>query len=208
MKKSLILVVLALMLITVSEAAKIDAKIILSNGEKINTVIKVKTSLFGDINFIALQKKVIYYKNGKKGKLFPEEVSELSFTYHGEPITMISVKDDLNLNSIFSSNENILLREIIDGKLKLFKYYYKQQAPGAYNASTGTMSGGYAYSVDRYILKKSGGELKRPRPISFKKDMSTYFDDCPRLSEKILNKEFKARDIELIVDFYNKKCNN
>ncbi len=40
----------------------------------------------------------------------------------------------------------------------------------------------------------------------FKKTALDFFKDCPALIEKIKNKEFKKRDIEAIVDYYNKDC--
>jgi hypothetical protein len=75
-----------------------------------------------------------------------------------------------------------------------------------YNASTGVVTGGYTYSVERYIMQKGSGELKRPKNLSFKKDMAEYFRDCPALVDKIQDKDFKKYDMEAIVSFYNKNC--
>lgn len=75
-----------------------------------------------------------------------------------------------------------------------------------YNASTGAMTGGYSYSVERYILQKDNGELKRLKGLTFKKDMVEYFCNCPALAEKIENKDFRKSDLEFIVRFYNSNC--
>lgn len=41
---------------------------------------------------------------------------------------------------------------------------------------------------------------------NFKKAAALYFRDCKMLVEKIINKEFRRRHIEDIVNFYNSKC--
>ncbi len=67
-------------------------------------------------------------------------------------------------------------------------------------------TGGYYYSVEKYILQKGDGELKRTKGLNFRKDMVEYFSDCPELSKRIDNKEFRNNDLESIVRFYNNKC--
>jgi hypothetical protein len=56
------------------------------------------------------------------------------------------------------------------------------------------------------ILQKGNGELKRPKGLTFKKDMINYFSDCPKLVEKIESKDFRKDDLESIVRFYNSNC--
>ena len=119
---------------------------------------------------------------------------------------MLSRYNSLGLGNIFSMSTNIFLKLETDGKLKLFNYYYTQSSPGMYNASTGAMTGGYSYSVERYILQKGDGELKRPKSLTFKKDMVEYFSYCPALVEKIESKYFRKNDLEFIVNYYNSNC--
>ncbi len=40
----------------------------------------------------------------------------------------------------------------------------------------------------------------------FKKETSEYFKDCPTLTNKINNNEFKRKQLIKIIDFYNHKC--
>lgn len=119
---------------------------------------------------------------------------------------MLSRYGSLGFGGIYSVSTNVFLRLESDGKLKLFNYYYTKRSPGMYNASTGTMSGGYSYSVENYILQKGDGELKRPKSLTFKKDMAQYFSDCPALVEKIESKDFRKDDLEFIVQFFNSNC--
>ena len=73
---------------------------------------------------------------------------------------------------------------------------------------TGSMSPGTTYNIEKFVLKKRNGPLKRPRGIVFRKDMSEFFSDCPELVEQIQNKDFRKGDLELMVMEYNKKCAN
>jgi hypothetical protein len=59
------------------------------------------------------------------------------------------------------------------------------------------------------ILQKGDGplyEIKVSLFEPFKKQASEYFSDCPELSSKILKKEYRKEDIELIVEHYNLFC--
>lgn len=119
---------------------------------------------------------------------------------------MLSRYNSLGFGNIFSTSTNIFLRLEIDGKLKLFNYYYTQSSPGMYNSSTGGMTGGYSYTVEKYVFQKETGELKRFKGLTFRKDMIEYFNDCPELSKKIEDKEFRKNDMESIVRYYNSNC--
>ena len=90
--------------------------------------------------------------------------------------------------------------------MKLFATYFTQQSPGMYNAGTGMTTGGSTYSVERFVLQKNNGSLVQPRWISFRKDMSKFFADCPELVQRIQDRDFKKGDLELIVQDYNQKC--
>lgn len=207
MKKIITSVIIGVFLTFTLQAKNIAGKIILGN-DTLDVVFQIPVKLFsGQPNFEKLQYKVRYLdSNKKKITLRPHEAKEIQFMHGAEQVRMLSRFNTLGLGNIFSSNTHIFLRLEIDGPLKLFSYYYTQQSPGMYNASTGVVTGGYAYSVERYIMQKGSGELKRPKNLSFKKDMAEYFSDCPTLVDKIQDKDFKKYDMEAIVSFYNKNC--
>lgn len=75
-----------------------------------------------------------------------------------------------------------------------------------YDASTGDMTGGNSINLERFVLQKGEGDLKRPKGLTFKKDMADYFSDCPALIEKIESKDFRKNDLEFVVRFYNSNC--
>ncbi len=207
MRKLIFIIAFGLIFSFKLEAKKIEGQIFYNN-DTISVTMKIPVKLFTqEPNYEKLQYKVKYFDSlGVKKVLRPDDAQEIRFTYEFEKVRMLSRKNTLSLGNIFSMSSNIFLRIEIDGDLKLFNYYYTQSSPGMYNASTGMMTGGYSYSVERYILQKSDGELKRPKGLTFRKDMIKYFNDCPELSKKIENKEFRKSDLESIVRFYNVSC--
>jgi hypothetical protein len=207
MNRICLLIVIALIFTLKSEAKKIEGKI-LFESDTLDVIFNIPIKFFTqEPNYEKLQYKVKYYDStGKIIVIRPDIANEIQFTYNFEDVRMLSRNNSLGLGNAFSRSRSIFLKLEIDGKLKLFNYYYTQYAAGTYNASAGMMSGGYAYSVERYILQKENGELKRPKGLTFKKDMIDYFSDCPALVEKIESKDFRKNDLEFIVSFYNSNC--
>lgn len=205
--KKISLLTIAAFLAFKLEAKKIPGKIIFAN-DTIDVIFNIRTSLLTDEpKYSNLQFKVKFFdSNGKKKILKPNEAKEIRFTYQGENIRMVSKRNTLELGSIFNLGAYVFLRLKIDGYLKLFYFYDTQSSSGMYNANTGTMSGGYSYTVTCSALQKGEGELKVPPSLTFKKEMSQYFSECPKLVEKIQSKDYRKNDLESIVRFYNSNC--
>lgn len=201
------MIVIGLIFSFKSEAKKIEGKIFFEN-DTLDVIFNIPIKFFTqEPNYEKLQYKVKYYDStGKIIVIQPDNANEIQFTYNFEDVRMLSRNNSLGLGNAFSRSRSIFLKLEIEGKLKLFNYYYTQYAAGTYNASSGMMTGGYAYGVERYILQKENGELKRPKGLTFKKDMIEYFSDCPALVEKIESKDFRKNDLEFIVSFYNSNC--
>jgi len=163
-------------------------------------------------NFAKLKDEVKYFdSNNEKHFLIPDKALEVVFEYNGQKFRMLSRIDNLGLNGAFSSNSRIFLNLIKDGRLKLFEYYYSGSA-GAPMMSAGggapMMVGGSPGGCNSILQKGDDPlfEISVSLFNSFKKQTSDYFSDCPELSNKILNKEYRKEDIELIVDHYNMFC--
>jgi hypothetical protein len=207
MRRISLLVTIGLFLVFHAEAKKIQGKIVFINETK-EVVFNIPVKFFTqEPNYEKLQYKVRYYDaSGKKVTLRPTNAQEIQFTHNFKNIRMLSTNNTLGLGSLFTNNTKIFLHLEMDGQLKLFRFYYTQNNAGMYNPSTGGMTGGYSYTVENYILQKGDGELKRPRGITFKKDMAEYFKECPKLVEMIESKDFRKGDLESIVRFYNSYC--
>ena len=205
--RKLILLFIGLIICFNLNAKKIEGKIIFKN-DTLDVTLKIPFKFITqEPNYQKLQAKVKYYdSDGNKVVLKPDDAKEIQFNYGNGNVRMLSRNNSLYLGNIFFPSTNIFLKIEIDGKLKLFNYYYTQSSGGMYNGATGTMTGGYSYSVESYILQKGESELKRTKGLMFRKDMVEYFEDCPELAKKIQEKEFRKDDMQAIVKFYNNKC--
>ena len=207
MKRLLILITIGLFFTLKLEAKKVEGRII-TNNDTVDVVFNIPVNFFTrKPNYEQLQYKIRYIDlTGKKQTLRPDNANEIQFFYRDEHVRLLSKVNSIGLGRILSSDRSIFLKLEIDGRVKLFSYYYSERSPDMNDVSAGTVTGGHTYTVERYVLQKEDGELKRPRELTFRKDMADYFSDCTQLAEKILNKEFNRNDLSAIVNYYNSKC--
>jgi len=208
MKKIVLLILLGLF-VNKLYAKKVEGQIITQN-DTINVTFNIPMKLFTqEPNYERLQYRIKYYDSLNQKKILrPDQAKEIRFLHKNEEIRMLSRYNSLGFSSFFSMNSNIFLKLEIDGELKLFNYYYSENSPEMYNSATNTFTGANSYSIERYILQKGNGELKRPKRLMFRKDMMEYFSDCPELSQKIEMKELRKKDLEAIIRFYCLNCQN
>ena len=205
MRNIVFISILVVGLLSVAEAKKIEGRIIRRTGTE-SVVFNVPFRLFSSRpDFERMQYRIRYYdKSGKKMTLKPGEAEEFEFNLPTEQVRMLSISSDLGLEAAFSRSTFVFLRLEIDGPLRLFKYYQTRSSGGSYYG--GGMSAGSSYTTENFYLQKAGEKLKRPRTLNFRKDMAEYLGDCPSLVDKIRDKDFKRKDLEFIVLFYNKQC--
>ncbi|NLL15342.1 MAG: hypothetical protein GX267_18240 [Fibrobacter sp.] len=208
MKKHFSLFVMVLLISTYSEAKKIPGFFINKEGDTVYVTFNVTVSLFRqEAKIERIQEKIRYYDSlNNTNTLKPENASEVVIVNSVDTIRMLSRTNNLGLGSFFARN-GIFLRLIKDGTLKLFKYYESKSSAPGHNNSNNTMSGGYTYEIESYILQKKNEPLFRTRSqVTFRKDMTDYLSDCPELVKKIEQKKYRKEDMALIVEEYNKLC--
>jgi len=207
--KTGLLIIIGLILAFKVDAKRLEGQIILVNDTH-DVTFKIPVTLFTqEIDFEKIQRKIKYFDStGEKRVIKPEQAEEIRFYYKNEEIRMLSRFSSLRFNDLFSKNHYYFLKLEIDGKLKLFRYYYTESSPEVYDASTDVMISGQSYSASKYILQKSGEGLFMPRTLTFRKDIAGYFQDCPELSLMIENREYRKRDLFIIVRYYNSYCTN
>ena len=209
MKKILLLIGFNLSLVFALHAARpIEGTITNINGRVVKATFLIPFGfLSSKPSFQKLQEGIRYLDGKKKVTLRPDDVKEISFTYNGIKVRMISVYDNLQLSSSWTSQRNKFLKLEVDGIVRLYDYYATSYSPGTYSSGSGMMTGGGSYVYERFVLQRNDGELMRPRGLRFKKDMAEFFADCPELIEKIEAGLFRKSDLEVIVREYNSKCN-
>ena len=206
MRIIVILTIVFLVSGTETFAKKIKALIVRgSKSEEVLMSVRIPW-LANEPSFEALQCRIKYFDvQGKKHILKPEDADEIRFEHNGMQVRMISVSNTIGAGRNFSIGRKIFLKLEIDGPLRLFRYYYRQSSPGMMTRGGG-FTPGPTYTVDNLLFQKRNGPLKRPKGMGWKKDMLEYLSDCPALTDMIEGKEFKRRDVEAIVMFYNQHC--
>ncbi len=77
---------------------------------------------------------------------------------------------------------------------------------GVNNFNDFSINNYYVGKGDTDFVEKLTSSNNRLFEKSFKKAASEYFKDCSKLVEMIQSKEFRKRDLEEIVEFYNEDC--
>lgn len=215
MKKKLLLIIFVLTLGYSTQAKKIEGQIFFIK-DTLTVTFEIPVNIFTqEINYMKLQKKVKYYDSVNKIiELNPDQAVEIRFKYEYENIRMISLIRTGDLSSSFALNPNVFLKLVIDGKLKVFCYYYNKQGfvagppvmGSSMSAPRMTTMQSTSYGADQLVLKKEDGTIKWPNKFGFRKDMKVFFADCPKLVDKIEKKEYSRDDLESIARFYNSNC--
>jgi hypothetical protein len=205
--QELTFLVVAVLLFGNANARKIPGLLVDLQGHVVEVTFKIPFKfLSSEPNYERIQYRVVYYDaTGTKTVLRPGDAREITFNCKNEEIRMLSRADNLHVR-LFSSDTHIFLRLLVDGKMKLFNYYYTQSSPGFYDGSTGAMSGGATYTADNFILQKDEADLMQPRGLAFRKDMVAYLQDCPKVAAMVEERALRRRDMEIIVRQYNEKC--
>jgi hypothetical protein len=204
MNKKIMVVVLGLISILNIHAEKVEGTILFNNDSTAHVTFEIPVEIFlGEINYRSLQEKIVYYSSDdKKVILKPNQLKEILFKFNNEDIRMVSC-----INNPSSYVKHILLRIVLDGKLKLFIYHSTRGPVGMY-VGPGSKWVGKSGDVELIVLKKNNEELFKPRftDKNFKNDMRVYLSDCKSLVQKIENDLYNIDNIRQIVNDYNTNC--
>lgn len=194
MKKNL-LVILLILFSAISLEAKKERGTIFIQNQKINAELNIPYNLFSKTpNFQLIQRGVKYVdENGKTKRLRPGDAQWFEFESNGRGYKMVSLKNRDGANMFLGKRKNFFVLELVSGNVTLYKMFYDEKDFSSDSFST---------EKERYILEKDG-VLKVPAIINFRRDMSAYFYLNPQLVERIVSRELKYSDIEMIVMEYN-----
>lgn len=104
-----------------------------------------------------------------------------------------------------------LMRHVIIGKVSLYRTV-KDGYPGFRSGNANSRSIKSIEDIKKYYLKKEHESevtyvgSNQPFSKSFIKSTTKFFEDCPELTKKIKLKEYKKKDLQSIVRFYNTNC--
>jgi hypothetical protein len=197
-KKSSLLLVCLLLSAGIYAAERVSGQIVYAD-KTVDVTFLIPVGLFGGgPNTEALQKRVRYLDpKGKKRWLKPDQAKEFRFSFGGANFRMVS---HANTVTMLAMTSRVFLLQLFDGQVKMFEHRQTTTSGGGPNMPMNTTQ------TISYFLQKGNGALVEPRVLGFKKEMAEYFADCPTLVGLIQEREFKRRDLDEIVMFYNSKC--
>jgi len=186
--------------------------------KKIFTLIALLSFLLSHGQF---KEGIIYDKTGKERKglikvkrfdgiIFKLDKSSKEIYYDEKHIIGYDIKEENDIEKYrykIVENASFLrpMKMEILGKISLFSVYnygthYAPMGPG------GMMTPMSSYSRTIYFVEKNNRLIRTGSRLN-KKPLE-LFKDCPKLIEKLDNKEIKKKEIKKIVNFYNSNCIN
>ncbi len=209
MNKNVILTLLFICFAITSFAAKIKGCFITNSGDTIHVVFRIPVGLFARTpNYEKLQWKITWFDSLNQAQtLRPGEVREYCFEYKSTPVRMVSMTNSLQASpSGFRHDQDIFLRLIIDGKLRLFKFYdysgYVENNPESPDPILKETPG----SIEIFLLQKSGGKVFQPGKNDFGESLRDYLSECPMVVESINSSTCRGDDLYKLVEMFNEVC--
>lgn len=177
-------------------------------------------------------KTTIYFNDGSEeaglGKLITKNRIKFRRSIQDDPekmsfSTIAKVKMEVNgsektyrLVAVEGKKKPLVLEELIVGELSLYRSTVHGQTPryagSGFGPGASGMAGGSFFSINNYYVKKrteseaihlASNQLFKK---NFRKGSKIYFKGCPSLVEKIQGREYKKRDLEEIIKYYNSNC--
>jgi hypothetical protein len=179
------------------------------DGNKVQVLVIVPTALLSDkvSNQNACNGFDFIDKKNKTQTLYATDIKEYGFTYQGEKYVYQSLSETKG-EEIYVMGIKVrqpFYRLLQDGAVKLYYTYVTHT----------TTNGGSTTSLE-YLFWRGLNDTFTTGTNPFKrsgqgvnaKSLEEYFEDCPELSQKIKNKEYKNGDdrYERIAKFYNTSC--
>jgi hypothetical protein len=189
---------LLLLLISLNCFTQTKATILKTNGEVLKGFAYVSSY---DSNIIKFKKNI----NDKPKKFGHKDIKKVFFILGDESFIEYQFKK-------ISKRKFQLMKVLIKGKLNLYSFtdsvLYNTQSSGE---GFGNVSIGKLHTSTHFYLSKNEYGIVDEFPNksvfkSFKKNASTYFNDCNELVKKINNREFKNSNVIEVVEFYNSTC--
>jgi len=192
---------------------------------KSGTILKGEASLGMMSNGINIGKEKLKFRTNKKSKTkkyLPKEIKQAIFTItYKEKVGRKKIEKtrvEKYIPIFFNKKQTKLgfVELMVDGDLRLVGRTVAVQS-GGWNYGAGAPGAapvylpGFMGSHNQVMFLKDGEKPKIFNQVSltksFRKRAMDYFKVCPKLKNKIDNKELVKEDLKEIVKFYNSSCN-
>lgn len=197
-----------------------DAEVYLKNGKTLIGEAKIPM-MSAALNLKKEQLKYKKDKKGKKSKYKPQEIDSIVFTIHytervnKKKVEKTRVETYIPVFLNKKKTKQGFVEVLVEGKLRLVGRTVMVQSGGMWVPGPGVNAApvyqpGFMGSHNQVMFLREG-----EKPVvfnqanilkSFRKRAMEYFEDCPSLRSKLDNKEFKMKDLQEIVRYYNSNC--
>jgi hypothetical protein len=135
--------------------------------------------------------------NDNERALKPHQAKAFFFTYDDVDYHFVACQDYLNLSKklVKSASTYLFLRLEVEGSMRLFSYTYTQH-----------VGIDFSYPTTMMVYKRKNDLFFVPKPMSYKKSLIDYFEDCKEIQDKIKYNFFETDDDIEIVKLYNLVC--
>lgn len=210
MKKFLSLYILTCTFIFFSKAEKVKGFYVTNNHDTIKALLKIpyNAAFSIDFNFIKMQQEMEYINDaGEKITMTPNDILAYGFEYYDEreekddTMLFVSKKNIFYRSTDFSDNDStIFLMQLVKGKLSLYNYYSMSSISDGF----GSASNNVMHSTP--VLEFLNQKLFTYNTNKFKSEMAKYLADCPIVLQKIEEKNYKNKQLHIVVELYNSLC--
>jgi hypothetical protein len=178
---------------------------IVTASDTMDVTLQLFLETTNNIAIIPLQNGVSFTdKSGVVKKVTPSQAKEIRFRANGEDVRLVS-------NMFMGTDGNVdykFLKMLSDGALNIFGYYVPPQLSRDNGADYNYKKSYVPKRVDYAFQKGDRGEIKffTGNESQFRIEMSSFFNDCPRLSRLIERGDLSRENIYEIAMFYKESC--
>ena len=198
MKRMYILFILSIFFLSDASARKVKGFYLNNTYDTSYVTFEIPIIAPNDVDFRYLHDGVAFWLDDKKKQIIkPHDAKEVVFTYNKEEVRLISCQDYLNLSKkvVKKPTHFIFLKLEVEGSMCLYSYTYTQH-----------VSMDFDYKATIMIFKRKNDLLFVPKPMSQIRSLKKYFEDCPKILERLKKNDFNKGDEIEMVKMYNKNC--
>jgi len=201
-EKTGLLLVLALLCAPVSNAFKLDGKIITNEGDTIIARIMVNTSpVSKDPDYHEMQYKVKYRgpDDEELQEITPGQAKEVQLIVGTKLVRLISC----HVVKTSGTDTRAFLRMKVKGRYNLY-IYYDWHSTLTYNGDD--LNKSMAVMGFWTIQKEGGYAIVLPKSWEYENELKGYFENCPEIQKKIDPGRLRKWRIAKVIQQYNDDC--
>ena len=198
MKKIYTLSFLLVVIIFQAKARKIEGYYLNNTYDTSHVTFEIPIIAPNNVDFRKLHDGVFFWLDDEtQQEIKPHDAKEIVFTYNKTTHRLISCQDYLNLSKkvVKKPTHYIFLKLEVEGSMRLYSYTYTQH-----------VSMDFDYKATIMIFQRKNDLLFVPKPMGQIRSLKKYFEDCPKVLEKLKKNALNKGDEIEMVKIFNESC--